>query len=96
MRREIVRLRTLEKQFFKGEGHSGRIRLMYNGRVSGKSNYDEGTDMHWLRFEVKAKKNREKVVTSVKRLYPLLMKEPSAGSVLHCLAPLTVAQEMSD
>ena len=88
MRRRIDRLRRLEKQFFKGEGLSGAILLTYNGRVSGKSNYDEGSDMNWLRFEVKGKKNREKVATIVKRLYQVLEKEQHATAAVECLAPL--------
>ena len=88
MRRRIDRLRRLEKQFFKGDGLSGAILLTYNGRVSGKSNYDEGSDMNWLRFEVKGKKNREKVATIVKRLYQVLEKEQHATDAVECLAPL--------
>jgi hypothetical protein len=85
---EIVRLRLLKNPLFEGELHSGRMVLSYNGEVYGKSNYDDGTGKKWLRFEVKPKRNRQKVVSILKALYPLLEKEKHAHDVLECLSPL--------
>lgn len=89
---EIVRLRILDDEFFHGESCSGRIVLAYNGKVFGKSNFDDGTDKTWLRFEVKPRKNTHKVVSIVRNLYPLLEKEEQATDVRECLTPLLDTQ----
>ncbi len=88
----INRLRVLDKKWFSCETCSRGICLTYNGLVFGKSNRsevtDEGTDRLQLRFEVNGRKNRTKVFSIVKGLYPLLEKEKDAQGILVCLAPL--------
>jgi hypothetical protein len=86
----ILQLRLLKDEFFRGD--ACEMRFFYNGKVSGSSKtsvyHDDGTHMNWLRFEVVAKKNKEKVISAVEKLYPLLEQEPDASAVLACLDPL--------
>jgi hypothetical protein len=86
----IVQLRLLKDEFFRGD--ACEMTFFYNGKVSGSSKtsvyHDDGTHMNWLRFEVVAKKNKQKVISAVEKLYPLLEQEPDASDVLACLDPL--------
>ncbi|NLH17425.1 MAG: hypothetical protein GX455_12680 [Phycisphaerae bacterium] len=65
---------------------SGCQPLTYSGQLTGKSNFDEGTDLNWLKFKVKPQKNSVKIQELFGRLEPLLQKEPSALSLLECPA----------
>jgi hypothetical protein len=103
--RTISRLRILDKEFFCGEFESG-TNLVYDGQVSGISKFidrthpmyqdancpDDGTLLRWLRFEVKAKQDRNKVVSVVKKLYRVLAEEKDAQGVIECFKPLLEEQ----
>jgi hypothetical protein len=89
---QIARLRVLDRRFFGAQRGSGKTVLAYKGPVTGKSNFDEGIDMSWLRFEVKAKNSRHKVVAIAESLYPLLEKEGNAKAIVECWAPLVDQQ----
>jgi hypothetical protein len=82
---------VLDRRFFSAQRRSGKTILAYKGPVTGKSNFDGGSYMSWygwLRFEVKGKESREKVVTIIKSLYTLLEEEQHATGAVECLAPL--------
>lgn len=89
---KIVRLRVLKDECFRGESSCGRFVVAYNGSLSGKSNFDDGTGSKWLRFEVRPKKNCYSVVSVVQKLYPLLEKEKDALEIMECLSPLLNAE----
>jgi len=85
---KINRLRVLHANSFQGKVRSGKLLLTYDGQVTGKSNYDEGSDLNCLRFQVRPKENHDKLVSIVKDLYPLLEKEKDAQVITGCLTRL--------
>jgi hypothetical protein len=88
---ENARITSLEADSLTGQSRSGKLILAYNGRVICRPTLDQ-RDTTWLRFNVHAKRNREKLMPLVERLSPLLAKEPSAGGVLDCFAALAETQ----
>lgn len=87
----VSRWAKLEKDTFSAERGGQAMRLKYNAEIvdnwgSAESGYEEHT--YWLRFNVKAKKNEDKILSIVTDLYPLLEKEEYASEVLECLRPL--------
>ena len=88
VRGEVNRLRVLKERFFEAESRSGKLLLTYNGEVSGNSNYDEGTDMTWLRFQVKATRQRDRVVNNTLKVLPLLKREEDGQGIMGCIGSL--------
>jgi len=93
----ITRLRLMNNEYFNTEDKKGRPEVLrYNGSVSGKSSYgalpnetvpqdmtfDTGQDMTWLKFEVKPKKNCDKINAIIKQLMPLLQKEDNTEKII--------------
>ncbi len=88
---QINRKGFLKGSDFNAGQHTARsIRLEYNGEVLDEMSklYGEINVLRWMRFEVTAKENRDKVISIVQELYPLLEKETDTSDILACLKPL--------
>jgi hypothetical protein len=96
----VLTLRILNNDFFQGAAFKRYMGLAYNGQVSGKSRWEKEQrkpqaaepTMNWLHLDVGARKNKQKVISAVKKLYPLLEQEPDASDVLACLDLLSAMQ----
>lgn len=88
-------IRTLKgDNFIKEIISKNKIRLAYNGNVfdmNGSVPDDEKAGKNWLRFEVLAKKDKNKVVSIIQELLPLLEKENMLEAKGHLLSILTQA-----
>lgn len=82
----LVRLRVLDGQHFRATLRNGKVgKISYDGKVSGKSNFDDGKDSNWLRFEVTPKPNRQSVTQTLQTVYPLLKNEPFASQMVRLI-----------
>lgn len=78
-------LRILDPVSFIGSNDFNHPSLAYNGKVSGKSEFDNGIDRNWLRFEVVPKSDPERVKQMIQEIIPLLQKESDAAKILPCI-----------
>ncbi len=96
----LCTLRILNNDFFQGAAFKRYVGLAYNGQVIGKSRWEKEErkrqppepTMNWLHLDVGARKNKRKVISAVKKLYPLLKQEPDASDFLACLEPLLLEE----
>lgn len=88
---KIVRLRVLEDNHLFAENISpDRILLKYNGSVHGKSNFDTGEDLTWLRFNVKSRRNGRKLKNLMMPLMEFLSKEENAQGIISCTKDILI------
>lgn len=81
--------RVLKSEAFVTRRHRRSIKLAYNGEVYSPGHIGGGAvSKDRLRFEVRPKKSRDKVLSMIKKLHPSLEQEPDASAVLACLDPL--------
>lgn len=99
-KRTLERIRLLRGSGFQADLR-GPLRIAYEGTVlpvslavsteGAQVPYlmpDKGEDFLWLKFDVKAKKDRKKVVRTFMKLHPLLAQQDAAKELVECFTPL--------
>jgi len=67
------------------------MKIAYTAKISEKWYFPEDwhkVEEYWLRFNVRAKNDSQKVSSVIKKLHPLLAEEKDAESMIECLKPL--------
>jgi hypothetical protein len=80
----VASLAQLRGEDFSATQIGQSVKLTYKGKVL-KSIIRSGMTMEmWLKFKIKVSKDRDKLVSTIGKLHPLLEKEPDAHDILKC------------
>ncbi len=85
-------LAKLRSEHFSARRVGRSVELAYKGQVSEKRIPTEVTWESWLRFKIRVNEDRDRLICTVRKLYPLLKQEPDASDFLPCLEPLLLEE----